>query len=609
MENVTFMNMSNVPAVSIYAACFVFIALVFLYIFDFLKNAPISNYEINLRKQRSASFILFIFFSMIFIFLVSSVFSLDYHYYFYASLILIAALYFSWKFKDVDVALFVLTLAVGGINYNAWYWADIGDEAPHIEASIRLINEFWINPLANLFSMQGVYDSHPKFSTLLQGFIGQMGTNPFIASRFSNVIFWAITTVVLRNILIRFVSNYISILISILFATSGFFLAFSKIGYNNLQAICLNVWAFYLILKCLKNPVAKNGILLGLVTGLLFYSFPPAIFFLPVAIFSFFIHKKYKLLLPFVVAWLSISLPALIQIPKYTRHLFVTGQLHERSYDYVAMINSYLSKIILMFAIPISNIQHSHFIHTGIINPVLGFMGVLGFAYVLRRSKEHAHYGVLALYFAVMIVTCCLVNGYSNIPMTRIFLFLPPLYICAAIFLDRVFSNYRKLLFVFSFGVLFANFYSGLFLPINPKSESPREYQDWKAQLIRFEQLNWKKEFKNSQRDQQIGFVIISKELQVGGREIEYLQSQFMPEVGFYYRFLTPENDQVLIENILNDGKAPVFFLAIDPIRQQYASTFQSKNFKECVMKTTSGKHERLFAFLPPHNLSYHCPN
>ena len=605
----------HVPWESIYSAAFC-VAVVFL-VFAFdpfsFKKKLIERDETakgnNLKTFNVESFVLIVIFSILFIHLVSSQLSMGKEYYFFSLFYLVISLYFSWKWKNTDIFLFVFTLMVGGINYNAWYWAEVGDELPHIEAGLNFFFNFWDSPIHNLIDLQGVYGSHPKFSTLLHGIIGGLGVNNFIASRFSNVIFWAISTIFLRRILERFVSSYITFLVSLCFATSGFLLAFSKIGYNNLQAMVLHLWAFYVLLKCFENPNRGNYFYSGAVTGLLLYSFPPAIYFLPVSILSFFINRKFKLFINFISGWALISFPALLQMPKYVQELSEAGQIYNKGHSYMDFINSYASKIILMFAIPIHNIHHSHFIFSEIINPALGVLALIGLVYTIRKRNFFPGNYSLLIYFAIVGSACCLFNAYDGIPMTRVFLVLPALYILSAISLEKILSSNKKLLIIFTLFVISTNIYNGIYLQISPNNDSRRAYQDWRAQLVRFEQFHWKKDFSNLKRDNHIGYVVISKDLQIGGRAVDFLQKQFMPEMGFYFKFLTPEDDLKTIDDIVARGISPVFFISIDQNSEEYKTKFRVNNFAECSMKTLNLRIERLIAFLPPNNKAYHCPN
>ncbi|NTU74969.1 MAG: glycosyltransferase family 39 protein, partial [Anaerolineaceae bacterium] len=155
--------------------------------------------------------------------------------------LLFLALIYLWKYRSQFspvVWVMMLAMVLYSWQMDSWRFSVIGDDYSFFGYARDILNQ---QPLAdnlkNLFLGQAVYNAHPYFSSLIQAFFMKILGITSFGWRFSSIFLAALSLVFFYQFFKRFLNTRIALVTVILLAASQYLMGFSKIGYNNLQAL------------------------------------------------------------------------------------------------------------------------------------------------------------------------------------------------------------------------------------------------------------------------------------------------------------------------------------------------------------------------------------
>ena len=184
---------------------------------------------------------------------------------------------------------FVLFLNI--FDYKSWKYSFIGDEWFFYNFAKDIINGK-VN--LNLFSEQGVYGYHPVLSSIWQAIIMFFTDKGLFGWKLSSALIIPLCVIpfYLWNKMVF--NSTVAVIATVAFALSGAMLAFSHIGYNNIQTIFfyVTVLCFFEIALSKKSNFYLS--LTSLMLGLGFYTFYSSRLMIFIIIFYIILHPQRK---------------------------------------------------------------------------------------------------------------------------------------------------------------------------------------------------------------------------------------------------------------------------------------------------------------------------
>ncbi len=328
----------------------------------------------------------------------------------------------------------VTCAAIGLMSYRLWGWeyAVIGDEYSFYSYALqRLGDEGLWGSLVYLFKGTAVYGSHPFLSTWMQMLSMTLFGLDHFGWRISNI-FLAGASLYFFYVFFRaFLSARVALWAVLLLAFSHYLFNFSKIGYNNLQAL----FAFGVLMaaaaRAARSPGEFNYALTGAAVGLCLYVYPAALYAIPAAglLLLFYDPPRSKTALR---RWLVLLLPLamlllpLVFQPEYWQSKLLGTLLNENSYASQRPLLGQLSKnIVYAFYAYLYAVDQSHFVVASHLDPLSGLLLPLGLGYVLLTTRRERFSAYLLVSYAALLFLVGATHDRFAPSTTRMFMLLP----------------------------------------------------------------------------------------------------------------------------------------------------------------------------------------
>ncbi len=273
-------------------------------------------------------------------------------------------------------SLFILILNI--YDYKSWKYSYIGDEWSFYEYAKGIINGKV--PL-NVFSESGVYGYHPVMSSIWQAFIMFITDRGLFGWKLSSAIILPLTIIPFYIWNKMVFNRTVAIISTAVFSLANAMMAFSHIGYNNIQTIFFYVITLYLLEIAIRKKSNFYFILTSIVIGLGFYTFYSSRIMIIIAALYIALHpdnKKIKLakfILPFILYVFIIS--PLILRPEFFHHMLsqtaISGSEIQKPEE--RPVYFFLNFIHSFFAF-MSKSKNSHFMVDGLVD-IISAIGVL----------------------------------------------------------------------------------------------------------------------------------------------------------------------------------------------------------------------------------------
>jgi hypothetical protein len=348
-----------------------------------------------------------------------------------------------WRFRRrVPLIFWIVSLAlmVYTININGWWTSVVGDEFDFFNVAQRLTEKTGVFELGRvLFKADGVFGTHPYFSSILQAISMKfLGAENF-GWRFSNALLCALSVGLLYSFLTTFISKRLSLIAAFLLAVSSYVMSFGKIGYNNLQAL----FALTLVLAAagwaLRSKLPLAFASLGSAVALCFYVFPAALYVVPVPFLLLALYdppltrataKRWAVTLAVAAALIS---PLLLQ-PDYWQAK-IAGTLFNRTdlfQSLDAALQHFATNILYAFLSPFYIPEESHFVASSYLDPLTAALFLIGFCLLLYQMRRQRFAIFTLLTFVFFLFSVGASHDRGTPPNTRMFLFLPLFALIAA---------------------------------------------------------------------------------------------------------------------------------------------------------------------------------
>lgn len=360
----------------------------------------------------------------------------------YAVLLILAFIYLLRYRRQASpvVWLMLLALLLFCIQVNSWQFSVIGDEYSFFTYARDILQSHGFDGIVrNFFNGSAVYGSHPYFSSILQALsMALLGKDSF-GWRFSSIYMAAASVAMLYLFLRVFLSKPSALLAAGFLAVSQYLMAFSKIGYNNLQALFVMTLALWLAAEAIRQRTPLLFTLLGLAVGACFYVYPGALYAAPLPfLLLLFYHPptnrtaRHNWLLT-IAAFSLVFMPLIFQ-PHYWQEklpgtvLNSAGGVAQQGYGF-HFASNFIYTLFSYLYVP----DETHFIVASYVDPLTAMLVPVGLAWIFKLLHREKFAGFLLASFTFMAVVVGTTHDRQTPAATRMFLLLPWLVTFAAL--------------------------------------------------------------------------------------------------------------------------------------------------------------------------------
>lgn len=329
------------------------------------------------------------------------------------------------------ISSFALVLFTQGIN--RWWFSIIGDEYAFFRYAHNIVQQ---QNLANigdhLFYGQGVYQTHPYLSSLIQAVFMKI-FGPFnFGWRFSNIYLSAIAIGLFHSVFRSFFRARVADFAAIFLAFSQYLISFGKIGYNNLQAFFMLALVLYVTRQAIAGRRNIDFALLGTVCGLCFYVYPAALFIPPISCLLILVYRSPITrsttrnlgvsLLCFFILLLPLFSQSSYWLNKIPGTFLYTPALSQSPSSIAYHLSSNLLSALYSF---LYAPQETHFVAASYVDPLSAALSLIGLALLLSKYRSHKFVFFLMMSFVYLLFFLGATHDRSVPSTTRMFLMLP----------------------------------------------------------------------------------------------------------------------------------------------------------------------------------------
>jgi hypothetical protein len=348
-----------------------------------------------------------------------------------------------WRFRQrVPLIFWIVSLAliVYTIEINGWWTSAVGDEYSFSEIARQLAEKTSFVELDKLlFRANGAHGAHPYFSSFLQstsiklfgyeGF-GWRFSNPYLCS-------WAVGLFYL--FCKTFVSKRVALIAAFLLAVSSYVMSFSKIGYNNLQALFALTLGLALATWALRSKLILAFACLGSGLALCFYVYPAALYVAPLPCLLLVLYDP-PLTRAAIRRWATMLIVfAAMIFPLMLQPTYWETKVAGTFFNQPALLQSFYSIMIhiltnfLYSAFSFLYVaQESHFIASSYLDPLSAGLFLIGFCLLIYQLRRQRFAIFIFMSFVFLLWSVGISHDRATPPNTRMFLFLPWMALIAA---------------------------------------------------------------------------------------------------------------------------------------------------------------------------------
>lgn len=319
------------------------------------------------------------------------------------------------------------------LELNRWWFSVVGDEYSFFQVARRILEFESLSTIGSrLFLGVEVFGSHPYLSSLIQAVsMKLLGTDNF-GWRFSGIYVSAISIGFFYFSFRAFVSRNTALLACALLATSHYLVNFSKIGYNNTQALFATSLALAATVWAMRSKGPLAFAVLGMAMGLCFYVYPAALYTLPLPglLLLFLAPPKSRRMarcwVVLVVSVLLCILPLFLQ-PAYWESKKVGTLLASPALaqDLGSVVTERMQVLVYASLSFVYATAETHYVASSHVDPLAAALIIVGLSYLLKLGLKTGPARVLLLCFGLELFLVGASHSEIAPPNTRMFMLLP----------------------------------------------------------------------------------------------------------------------------------------------------------------------------------------
>ncbi|MDX9864100.1 MAG: glycosyltransferase family 39 protein [Anaerolineaceae bacterium] len=334
------------------------------------------------------------------------------------------------------------------IGINNWRFAIVGDEYPFFLYGLNILEKQSPGTVfSNFFRAQVVYERFTYLSSLLQAVsMALLGKDSF-GWRFGGIYLAALSIPLLYDFSKAYLHQRTALIFAALMAVSHYLMNFSKVGYNNMQALFLLSLLLWLGGKAARSGRTNWLTLLGAAAGLCFYVYPLALIALPLPFLLLYLHRKPGTGRPsrrwlLVIAPLTILLLPLFFQPGYWQTLVSASVI--QSYDPRLHLSHFFANLLAAFSSFFYAPTQTHFVAAAWLDPVSAALAVIGLAWTMRQARRETFARFLLLAFLFLLIGAGAIHDRALPIVPHMFLVLPCFLLLAALGIEWLLQTLPK---------------------------------------------------------------------------------------------------------------------------------------------------------------------
>jgi hypothetical protein len=347
----------------------------------------------------------------------------------------------------VNIAMVLFTYGVSN-----WAYSIVGDEYDFFHTAAQVVENMpAAEILANFFDGTWVYGQHPFFSTWIQSLSMRfLGVDSF-GWRFSSIYLSAFSVGLFYLFFKNFLRRRVALLAALFLAFSAYLMAFSKIGYNNLQSLFM----MSVVLNCSAWAISSRRliayVLTGLSLGVCFYVYPASLYVVPLPVLLLCLYDpplNRQAIRRWV--WLFISLvvmllPLFMQVDYWlSKELGWFSNNASLTFANGSMLQHLFTNFLLAFVSPLYIVEESHFVVVGYMDFMSAMMLWIGLGVVIKWVRRDRFLVFILLCYLFLLFFVGATHDRNFPPATRMFLLLPWFCLLAAIGLEWLVGQIRS---------------------------------------------------------------------------------------------------------------------------------------------------------------------
>lgn len=341
--------------------------------------------------------------------------------------------------------IFNAALVLYTIRINDWRFAIVGDEYPFFLYALDILeNQSPATVFANLFNSHVVYERFTYLSSLLQSLsMALLGKDSF-GWRFGGIYLTALSLVFFYKFSKSFLRQRTALILAGLMASSHYLMNFSKIGYNNLQALFMLSLLLWLGGKAIRSGRLYWLTLLGAAAGLCFYVYPLALVALPLPLLLFIVYRRPNTAKPFSRWMLAIAPLTLLLLPLFFQsaywQILVSASVLQ-STDPRLQLGHFFANLLAAFSSFYYAPTQTHFIAGAYLDPLSATLAILGLAWTVRLARHKQFARFLLLGFLMLLIGAGVIHDRPLPIVPHMFLVLPWFLLFAALGIEWLLEN------------------------------------------------------------------------------------------------------------------------------------------------------------------------
>jgi len=347
------------------------------------------------------------------------------------SLVFIIAVIMVRWYKAVPV---VLWISLGGLilyawEINPWNFYLIGDEFEFYKFAAYITT----NPLPEIW--KELFDTTVAHNTYLVCLFQAIFMKIFGVSNFgwriSNSVILSAAVVCFYLFFRKFTKQITALLIAGMLACSSYLMTFGKIGYDNPQAFFMSGLTLWLAAEAVVTRRPVLYALLGLAMGFCLYSFPAALYILPLP-FIMMVLFDFPKSKPAIRRWAwCIGIACIMAIPLIFQPAYFQNKIVGLYINYPDTVARYGiwfifgSNLLYSFFSYLYVASESHYIAASHIDPISAIWVPVGMAWLAVQLRRNKFVVFWILSFLIMWFLAGASHGREYPPDTRMFMLLP----------------------------------------------------------------------------------------------------------------------------------------------------------------------------------------
>lgn len=400
-----------------------------------------------------------------------------------------ALLVLLWMRRELNPSywLVLLALVVFTLFLNAWNFVIIGDEYAFYDTGRGIAFDTSLFDIGkSIFDGTKVYGSHPYLSSVLMAPSFRFFDTFNFGWRYASIFASAVSVFFFYYFFRAFLASWVAFVAAFLIAVSHYLMAFSRIGYNNTQSLLALGLTLAAATWAIKTQRRFAFVTMGLALSFCLYTFPAALFVLPVAIWLLLIYYPPRSRVAItnwaitLGTWFVFLVPLLFQ-PTYWSTKIEQGSVLYRA-GQIPNTQALIARFITQFGYSFYSFlfipSESHYVRMSYVDGITGAFVLVGLAVILWRVRADKFAFFTLTGFAMLLFLVGATHGTNYPPNTRMFLLVPWFCLIAAVGLQWLVSRFpaivqhplraRVLLGAFLAAVLALNLYQAYDTSVRP---------------------------------------------------------------------------------------------------------------------------------------------